>query len=592
MIKRAFSLVEIVVALIIFSVITAALAPIITKKLKSNAIAIGNSSANNEIMEVMCANLFGDNCIRCDKEECTKCVSTHYLTTEKTCSSCNAGYFCDGTSSTMPCSNKFGEGCNTCNSTKCLVADMGYYITKDGYTLSCAKQYDPNCAACNDTQCNACKAGYAFNENRQCIVTCMPGSQEFISAGTFSFNVPDGCESITVTLVGGGGGGGAGSIKETQQTFTKVGASTWSVPNTAKNSNFKIYSCGGGGASSSTECGRNGGESKLTNSGGYGGFVNGVIRKMPNKTSIEINVGAGGAGRIGYHWGGYGGGATYLKDFASDAEVVAGGGAGGGCTTNIHGRCGSYGGGDGASTSNGGAANASCCRVQGANGKPNIGSMINYFGTSYCAGGSRSGTCCDCDGVNGKQGILKLVYRGANIGGSGGSAGSIVPKQKINASGKLTVIVGKGGTGGLAGEGFNASGVFTNSTDGAKGEQSMIKSSTGSILLQTSSQGGLGGFANGTVGNNGQITNGKNSTEITAEGFSINTVSNTTTTNGTAGASTLIDNYNYCTEGLGSTAGAGGNATNYGGCGGGGGSSGYNGGNGAPGYVKIEWGNI
>ena len=37
----AFSLVEIVVALIIFSVITAALAPIITKKLKSTGITIG-----------------------------------------------------------------------------------------------------------------------------------------------------------------------------------------------------------------------------------------------------------------------------------------------------------------------------------------------------------------------------------------------------------------------------------------------------------------------------------------------------------------------------------------------------------------------
>ena len=39
-IKRAFSIIEILVALVVVSVITAALAPVITKKLKSSSITV------------------------------------------------------------------------------------------------------------------------------------------------------------------------------------------------------------------------------------------------------------------------------------------------------------------------------------------------------------------------------------------------------------------------------------------------------------------------------------------------------------------------------------------------------------------------
>ena len=219
--SSAFSLIELMISLITISCIAAAFTPIVTKRLtKSNVTVTGGGSGNSDqVMEMMCANMFGDNCIRCSKE-CTKCVSTHYLTAEKTCSSCRSGYFCDGTSTTMPCANKYGAGCTTCNSEKCLLANSGYYISSDGYSIACSTQYDPNCATCNATQCSACKTGYAFNSNRQCIATCTPGSKEFITAGTFTFTVPKGCTSITATLVAGGSGGGAGSVKEGSTLFT------------------------------------------------------------------------------------------------------------------------------------------------------------------------------------------------------------------------------------------------------------------------------------------------------------------------------------------------------------------------------------
>ena len=117
---NAFSLIELMISLITISCIAAAFTPVVTKRLtKSNVTITGGGASSDQVMEMMCANMFGDNCIRCSKE-CTKCVSTHYLTAEKTCSSCRSGYFCDGTSTTMPCANKYGAGCTTCNSEKCL----------------------------------------------------------------------------------------------------------------------------------------------------------------------------------------------------------------------------------------------------------------------------------------------------------------------------------------------------------------------------------------------------------------------------------------------------------------------------------------
>ncbi len=583
----AFSLIELMISLITISCITAAFAPIITKKMKNSNVTITGGGSSEEVMEMMCANMFGDNCIRCTKE-CTKCTTTHYLTPEKTCSSCQAGYFCDGTSSTMPCSTKFGSGCTTCNSTKCLVVSSGYYINNDGYSISCASQYDPYCASCNSTQCNSCKTGYAFNSNRQCIATCAAGSREFTSAGTFTFDIPNGCTSITATLVAGGGGGGAGSIKQVNADFSAVGTTNWSIPSYARSKAFKLYACGGGGASSSTDCGY-----KKTNSGGYGGFVNGVVRTMPNQTALSINIGAGGIAQTSHHYAGGGGGATYISNFASDSEAVAGGGSGGGCTCATSGRCNNSGAGGGANTANGGASVVGCCFNQGNPGKPiNIAVMTSYFGTYYCAPGSRSSLCCDCGGVNGNPGYLRIYYPEKNKGASGGSAGAIVAKQTISVTGKLTIIVGAGGAGGTIG-GYNSSGEFIQSTNGSKGGQSMIKNSSGAIVLQTATgnnTGGDGGNSSGTGTSGGIVTNGKNTSPVSVAGFYASGASAATGTTGTSGGTTTIEGANYCSGGGGSSA-TGGNAPNYGGCGGGGGGAGYNGGKGAPGYVKLEWGN-
>ena len=679
----AFSLVELMISLITISCIAAAFAPTVTKRLTKTNVTISSGASGEQVVELMCTNMFGDNCINCSKDECTMCKITHFLAADKTCSACQAGYFCDGSSNTMPCHDKFGEGCMTCNSEKCMVANLGYFINESGYSIACSTQYDPNCGSCNATQCNACKTGYKFNENKECIAICNPGSKEYTTAGTYAFDIPQGCSTLTATLVAGGGGGGGGSIVEKTQTFVTMGNGnitanannvvtvnssgifTYAVPAELRGKYFKATACGGGG----------GGGQNVPNptrdhdygtKGGNGGYYQDVLVQMPNVTSTQIQVGGGGgtggqAGGCAYgggggkggiscgsgaswgkgglwcngsasggydpisglngsgggrgvsrgangsyyggggggsysgYWhtyndgervhfcsdgaggGGGGGGATLFYLWPTNASLVAGGGGGGkggDVITDIPYGYGGGGGGGGGVTA--GSANGG----SGANGR--IGSNT-VFGSAYCTGGEIS--------RNGKPGAMRIKYIGANIGGSGGAAGAIVPKQKISATGRITIVVGAGGRGGAAGSGYNSAGAYTNSTNGTKGGQSMIKNSSGAILLQTApglGVGSEGGTTTGTATAAGRITNGKSTTAISVSGFASTGGAKTTSKTGTAGGKTTIDGANYCSAGAGSS-GAGGNATSYGGCGGGGGGGGYKGGNGAPGYVKIEW---
>ena len=160
-----FSLVEIVVALIIFSVITAALAPIITKKLKSTGITIGSGDGGSlkmncqefgpecslcypnkcvvcvkscletqalDIDECKCKDcndteeMFGPNCLKCDISNCSKCIATNYVNGGQ-CTICPIGSYCDGTSK-KTCEN--GKYTDAEGQTSCKNCEAGYYCNK------------------------------------------------------------------------------------------------------------------------------------------------------------------------------------------------------------------------------------------------------------------------------------------------------------------------------------------------------------------------------------------------------------------------------------------------------------------------------
>ena len=89
--KRGFSLVEILVALIIISLITAALAPVITKKLSSSGITIaggggGDNTPDEPEITIECTDV-DPNCLVCKGEECLTCDSDYELNSEGKCES-------------------------------------------------------------------------------------------------------------------------------------------------------------------------------------------------------------------------------------------------------------------------------------------------------------------------------------------------------------------------------------------------------------------------------------------------------------------------------------------------------------------------
>ena len=224
-----FSLVEIVVALIIISVITAALAPIITKKMKSNSINItGGGGGGSSDITTECSDKFSSscklctssyciqcdldncasgtyvenkscsckactdifpNCIECDSKKCTKCKDSNYYIKDGKCANCpsdkicdgvNAydksycdnppeGYYCDGTN-IRKCTDKYSMYCATCNASQCLSCLVKYYLS-NGVCKPCSHIACRKCT--NGTYCTLCDKYWIYDSvNHTCLKTC------------------------------------------------------------------------------------------------------------------------------------------------------------------------------------------------------------------------------------------------------------------------------------------------------------------------------------------------------------------------------------------------------------------------------------
>ncbi len=86
--NKAFSLVEILVALIIVSLVVAALAPVITKKLSSAGITIGGGGGGGDEpeIELECSDI-DPNCVACADDKCVKCATNYKVTNDGKCES-------------------------------------------------------------------------------------------------------------------------------------------------------------------------------------------------------------------------------------------------------------------------------------------------------------------------------------------------------------------------------------------------------------------------------------------------------------------------------------------------------------------------
>ena len=198
--KFAFSLVELMISLIVISIVTAAFAPIVTKKLKTSDMSIGAASSDYIFDESVC-NKSVSNCSVCVKDECVRCKIGYYLdnneckscinncemcTNSSSCQKCESGYFVDDTK----CS-KCPDTCEQCSSAAVCTVCKKDYDLKDG---KCTEACSQRCEFCDRGACKKCVQGYKW-DGIQCKACTQEDSIIILSSGlsVYKYNLGDEC---------------------------------------------------------------------------------------------------------------------------------------------------------------------------------------------------------------------------------------------------------------------------------------------------------------------------------------------------------------------------------------------------------------
>ncbi len=452
--KSAFSLVEMLMALLVASLLMAALAPVITKKVND---VVGISIEGN---------IPG------------KKIKNHKITYED-------------------CINSGGVEREVLDSNGRVISKYceGEFIVPTGFN-----------GTMTVTAVGAGGGGGA---------AATAGYTEYTTEGSASaFIVPLMTNTIEATLISGGAGGGAGGQVQIEHTFVTNGNGNvaedethkltvipsgllynWSIPEVIRNKYALITACGGGGGGGGKGYGANGGGG---GSGGY--FVNHAALMNANTSEIHIGgYGGGGGGddlpgNNGGLWDGGGGGSGI--DGASLANNTSSGGAGGYCLNN-NGGYGGKGGGCGGCTpgedgKNGPEQTNLWIHIAGGNGSPAGGgkggnapiASGNFCGFIFSGGGGGGGSIYQGGGGGGAGGgsggggggitgfMIHLGHGDLIASGGGGGGGSMgsVCSIDINA---ITVNQGGGGGGGGGiggGDGGNGGGRPFDSLDGYPGK--------------------------------------------------------------------------------------------------------------------------
>ncbi|MBQ7286508.1 MAG: hypothetical protein IJW73_01975, partial [Candidatus Gastranaerophilales bacterium] len=372
--EQAFSLVEILVALIAVSCISAALAPVITKKLKSNGVSIGGGGIGGKTEDVEfvmdcsdfgadCTMCFNDKCVLCTKEcnddqyvntpdctcadcadvdpnciecsakKCRKCKENYGLNlSTKKCYLCTNGQSSDGMSECANCPENYF--CVDGNKTPC--AGNQFAPVNSTSCTNCSDKW-PNCVKCNPRECLECEPLYRKKEDGTCMASTQ--SKEFTTPGGHLFEVPGGVKEMEVVLVSGGAGGGTGNTQTYTHTFVTSGTGnmtpdttnlrtvestgliTYTIPTVMKGKKAALWSCGGGGGAGYAS-NYNGWSHYDCGNGGHGGYVNGQLFTMPNADTTKIQIGGAGASSGTARTAGsnaYGGGAGWSGKTGGDA---------------------------------------------------------------------------------------------------------------------------------------------------------------------------------------------------------------------------------------------------------------------------------
>ncbi len=112
---KAFSLIELMISLITISCITAAFAPVISKKLSSSNVILGGNNVSDITTE--CSDKFGASCTLCYSNKCIACSL-----------SCSNGNYKNNDKCGCFSCNDFSSNCLLCNSSGCTKCSVGYGI--------------------------------------------------------------------------------------------------------------------------------------------------------------------------------------------------------------------------------------------------------------------------------------------------------------------------------------------------------------------------------------------------------------------------------------------------------------------------------
>lgn len=156
--KKAFSLVELLISLIIISLIATLFVPVLTKKIKHDNLVLAAKTASLD------CNKFDSKgrCLMCDKTKgCTLCTTQMTPVESKFVYPLDGCDYKDCTEGCLKCTH---EGCNECKD--------GYYLDSvEKICKKCSTKYGAFCKTCNEQGCDGCiNSNYALTSDKQSCI--------------------------------------------------------------------------------------------------------------------------------------------------------------------------------------------------------------------------------------------------------------------------------------------------------------------------------------------------------------------------------------------------------------------------------------
>ncbi len=524
--NTAFSLIEMLMALLVASLLMAALAPVMTRRMADHELKVLSEGANYEKDSII--TIFNDS------------SETHEFNIPN-----------DTNRVTVTMMGGGGAGGDALYGNKEITSNETFTVPDNVNKL---RVFMIGAGGGGASGGQGAGNIYANRQTGSTTITTTGVSSWNIISSMATFDVPELCKAagnikwtlakdttVTVKACGGGGGGGGGGNNNSSGAKGGGGGASGgyinkqvAIPKNISSVSVTIGGGGGGGGSNDGAgaagrgWGGGGGGAGVANSnitssgfapGGNGGNI-GINAKNGNGTqgggaaggtgagygSLEGGGGGGGGSDVGS--GGGGGGATFFGRYGNSADagfflVAPGGGGGGGGTDSIPciyatgagGGGGGKGGGKGGRI--GGASSYGGSAATGGNPGSNTSNAAGAaggkspMGNSYCAGGNGYGAALGKTASSGQNGYMEIswnalqdafscmYYQPANSGAGGGAGQiwigelSVTPGEKLNFNigigGNRTTSYGANGNNGGSTSITNNNGTTLISVSGGKG---------------------------------------------------------------------------------------------------------------------------